>query len=137
MKKKQKEISAALLGITIALILWFTILGRETQVGRLSYYPLFHTISLIWKNIQRDGLTGNFLGNLILFIPVGALLPITTNMNWKTLAIGSGFSILIEIVQFITKRGVFDPDDVLLNTVGCFIGYLLYSIMKKMYKKRA
>ena len=32
MKIKRQEVSAALLGIAVALILWLTILGREAQI---------------------------------------------------------------------------------------------------------
>lgn len=137
MKIKRQEISTALLGITVALILWLTILGRETQMGGLLFYKPFHSISHLMKDIQRGGIRGNFLGNLILFAPVGALLPLVTGWEklWKTTAIGLGFSVLIETLQLITHKGVFDPDDVILNTLGCIIGFGIYRAAAKLFTK--
>ena len=36
------------------------------------------------------------------------------------------FSSMIEIIQLYTKIGVFDVDDIILNTLGGFVGYLIY-----------
>ena len=33
---------------------------------------------------------------------------------------------MIEIIQLYTKIGVFDVDDIILNTLGGFVGYLIY-----------
>ena len=134
---RRQEISAAFLGITVALILWLTILGRETQGGNILFYKPFHSISHLMKDIQRGGIKGNFLGNLILFVPVGVLVPLMTGWEklWKTAAIGLGFSIFVETLQLITRKGVFDPDDLLLNTVGCVIGYGILRTIEKLFTK--
>ncbi|WP_276399878.1 VanZ family protein [Halalkalibacterium halodurans] len=34
-------------------------------------------------------------------------------------------SLLIEVVQFITRRGYFDIDDIILNTVGGLLGIFI------------
>lgn len=128
MKIKRQEVSAALLGIAVALILWLTILGREAQIRGFLFYKPFHSLSLLWRDIQRGGLRGNFLGNLILFVPIGALLPTMTGWRnlWKIATTGFAFSLIIETIQLITYRGCFDPDDVLLNTIGTVIGFGMF-----------
>ena len=135
---KKEEISAALLGIIVALILWLTILSREAQVGGISFYKPIHSIIHLWKDIQRGGLRGNFIGNLVLFIPAGALIPLVTGWKkmWKIAVTGLCFSLIIETIQLVTKRGVFDPDDILLNCLGCIIGYELLNMIIKLVKKR-
>ncbi|HVF40358.1 MAG TPA: VanZ family protein [Gemmatimonadaceae bacterium] len=72
------------------------------------------------------------LGNLLLFVPFGILLPLVseTPMSVKkvltTALIASG---LIEIVQFIGSRigspRWTDVDDVLLNVAGAVVGYAI------------
>ena len=46
------------------------------------------------------------------------------------------FSILvisgIEIMQYILNVGVFDIDDIILNSLGCFIGFKCYEIIKRI-----
>ena len=134
---KRKDISTALLGVAVALILWITILSRETLIGTpISYHP-FHALVSFLKEIQRGRLGANFLGNIILFVPVGVLLPSITGWKkmWKTVATGIGFSLFIEIIQLITSRGCFDFDDVLLNGLGTVIGFGIFQAAKRLFTK--
>lgn len=77
----------------------------------------------------------NILGNIIGFMPLGVLLPVLfiRLQSWYK-AIGAIFliSLAFEIIQLITGRGVFDVDDILLNTIGGAIGYLFYFISNKL-----
>ena len=41
----------------------------------------------------------------------------------------------IELVQLITKVGSCDVDDIILNTLGGVIGYILWYIYTKLRKK--
>ena len=134
---KRKEISTALLGVTVALILWITILSREKLIGTpISYHP-FHALVSFLKETQRGKIGANFLGNIILFLPIGVLLPVVTGWKkmWNTVAAGIEFSLLIETIQLITSRGCFDFDDVILNGLGCIIGYGIYIATQKLITK--
>ena len=123
---KKRDIATVLLGITAALILWITILSREMLMGTPIKYNLFHAFVSFMKEIQRGKLSINFVGNIIAFIPVGILVPLVIGKKRKcVLLIGFGFSLIIEIIQLISARGCFDPDDIILNTLGTAIGYVL------------
>ena len=39
--------------------------------------------------------------------------------------LGIGLSLIIESVQLLTKRGTFDVDDLIMNTLGALVGYFL------------
>ncbi|MBS6561434.1 MAG: VanZ family protein, partial [Clostridiales bacterium] len=43
------------------------------------------------------------------------------------------FSFVIESMQLIFRVGVFDVDDLLMNTIGGVIGYIVYKIARKIY----
>ena len=43
-------------------------------------------------------------------------------------------SLLFESFQLVTGVGIFDVDDLLLNTTGGIIGYILYAIAKRLMK---
>ena len=133
---KRKDIATALLGVTVALILWITILNRETLIGTPKIYHLFHSIPSFLKEIQR-GRIGNSFGNIILFVPIGVLFPAVTDWKkmWRTVVAGVGFSLIIETIQLITSRGCFDFDDVVLNGLGCVIGYGIYRAAWKLITK--
>lgn len=67
--------------------------------------------------------------NVLLFVPLGYLLPFVSSFSrrwWKVALIGLGFSLLIETIQLVTKLGWFDASDLLHNTVGTWIGWIVY-----------
>ena len=99
--------------------------SREFVISPLwSYAALYHTfnINLLIQDIM----------NIIAFLPVGFLLGIIKNKTkvWRIIYIGIALSGSIEVMQFLFKRGVAEFDDVIHNTLGCLIGYGLYSIIK-------
>lgn len=62
--------------------------------------------------------------NVLAFIPIGLLLGTFKGMKWwHVLLIGLCFSMLIELLQLILKRGLTEIDDVVHNVVGCMMGY--------------
>ena len=84
--------------------------------------------------------------NIILFIPLGLLLP-TLWQRFRNifycLAAGFLFSLLIELSQYITKRGFCQIDDILTNTLGTLLGFGLFNSLilvkhcQKIVKKMA
>ncbi len=70
----------------------------------------------------------NFIGNIVMFIPIGFLLPLL----WKKfqrgfITIGLGFliSLSIEVLQLPQMRSS-DVDDLWLNTLGTGLGYFIF-----------
>ena len=62
--------------------------------------------------------------NLILFIPIGYWL------NWFKISSALLISLLlitfIEILQLLIHHGIFDVVDILINTIGIMIGYIIF-----------
>ena len=82
----------------------------------------------------------NILGNIIPFLPIGMLLPqILRRMSWKrVLGVGIAFSLCIELLQLALRAGIFDVDDILLNTLGVLLGYwVFWRLRKKKAGKQA
>lgn len=80
----------------------------------------------------------NMAGNVAAFVPFGALFRWVRNkkIGWfKTTFITFLFSLLIETIQLITRVGVFDVDDLILNTLGGLIGYIVYIILAHSYNR--
>jgi glycopeptide antibiotics resistance protein len=75
----------------------------------------------------------NIGGNIIGFIPLGILLPLIFPFLQTFLRVSGVvflISLLFETTQLVGGIGVFDVDDLLLNTAGGMIGYLLYAITR-------
>jgi len=68
----------------------------------------------------------NIILNILLFIPLGFLLPLWSNafrIFWKTYLSGFLLTSLIEGIQLLSKRGIFELDDIFNNALGTIIGY--------------
>lgn len=73
----------------------------------------------------------NLFGNLLAFMPMGFLLPLIFNKLKSAKAIGITtfiISSVLEGIQLISKLGTADIDDVILNTLGGLLGYLVLMI---------
>ena len=75
----------------------------------------------------------NLIGNTAMFVPLGIVWPIVyarLDTPLMTIAAGFGFSLLIEILQLPFYDRVSDIDDLILNSSGFIIGYVLYRLVK-------
>lgn len=79
--------------------------------------------------------TLQYIENIILFLPVGFLLPLLFPAFQKLhrcVLYGFGFSLVIEILQLFSFRAT-DVDDLLMNTLGAVTGFGIFSLLKKLY----
>ena len=82
----------------------------------------------------------NLACNVAGFLPFGFFLPVVSERLTGFFSVtiqGALFSLLIESVQLVTRSGVFDVDDLVLNTAGAAFGWLLFfaadRIRRRMY----
>ena len=109
----------------VFLVFCSTVIFRPT--GETRQYD-FHPF---WSYDRPELLVENIM-NVIVFIPIGILLAIVFKQMswWKILLIGCSISITIEALQFYFMKGFSEVDDVMHNTVGCLIGYLMTSSIR-------
>ena len=80
----------------------------------------------------------NVIGNTAMFIPLGIVWPSVykdLNKHWNVISAGIGFSLFIEILQLPFYDRVSDIDDLLLNSLGFIIGYLIYLFVSAIKNK--
>lgn len=146
-KKVIRTISAILfIGYVLGMIyfLFFAESYGRVQDPISSYhynlYP-FVEISRFWKyrdQIGTSAMLTNLVGNVVCFIPYGFILPIlTSEFRNGFLIVLSGFTISfgVEVIQMAARVGSFDVDDLILNTTGILIGYLLFTICNMIRRK--
>lgn len=148
MKKKTRKkiglLSFFLLMIYIAIVIYFVLFSD--RLGRVEGYSSYRYNLVPFEEIRRfiqyrdyvstDAFVLNLIGNLLVFSPVGFLVPV-----WKTNKKGCLwivlysflFSLCIESLQLVTKVGVFDVDDLLLNTLGGVAGWLCYKMVLAVF----
>ena len=136
----KRELQLLLVYICIIVVARFTFFPFSTVNGkiqplifestkvfplRINWIPL---INLLDYPSTNDILI-NLIGNITMFIPLGIVWPSVykdLNKHWKILLAGIVFSLVIEILQLPFYDRVSDIDDLLLNSLGFIIGYLLY-----------
>ena len=135
--KKERIISIIIFVIYIIALCYFLFflysMGRTTRGDEYHYtlQPLFE-INRICRSSHILGMKYvilNFAGNVIAFIPFGYLLPKMVKKKprlFHTVLFSFEFSLLVELTQLISRTGSFDVDDLILNTFGGLIGYILY-----------
>ena len=142
-KRVNRIVGRVLLVAYFALLIFFVFfsdeLGRKmgTGVRRMNTHP-FNEIRRFWAMRYTYGWKTTLMnlgGNILIFVPFGFLIPmssknkITRNFFVVTL-LSVIFSGTIEVIQILTKVGAFDIDDIILNTAGAIIGYIVYAIAK-------
>lgn len=82
------------------------------------------------RNGNFVGLTISFLGNIVMFLPVGFWPPLLwRKVSWKRgILIGALCSLTIELCQLPLGRSA-DVDDLILNTLGTALGHGGYRLL--------
>ncbi|GAC42181.1 glycopeptide resistance protein VanZ-F [Paenibacillus popilliae] len=118
----------------LALVYMMTGIGNVWVVGR--YETLIRVSEINLLPFSSEGVT-TYILNIILFMPLGFLLP-TIWPQFRTIkntaCTGFFFSLAIELTQLLNHR-ITDIDDLLMNTLGAIIGYLLYRAFKMIYTR--
>ena len=96
----------------------------------------FRTIKFFLSDsVSTSSAFFNLAGNVLLFVPLGLLLPLvvrSTATLVRTALATLALSISFEIYQRTAQIGKADIDDVMLNTLGGVIGYAMYAVAKKV-----
>jgi glycopeptide antibiotics resistance protein len=108
------------------------ILNGQTAGKDINLIPL---ITLTPQDLKTS------LLNILLLIPFGFGLPFITNYRMKKIVVmGALFSIVIEFMQLITgfmakiTFRIADINDVIFNTIGVAIGYILFVGFVRIYR---
>ncbi|MBP3952909.1 VanZ family protein [Bacillus suaedae] len=78
------------------------------------------------------------IGNIVMFLPMGFLIPALHKRFRRFLLvviIGAFVSLCIEMSQFMFTYRVSNIDDIILNTLGTAIGYLIFSVLLWLKRK--
>ena len=144
----KREISLNIFFIYILCVLSVTLFPLFIQFANknnevsINLIPIVETAKEV-ANITSDSSMHNFMikfwiknvfGNILLMFPLGVMLPMLWkkfNTLKKTILFAFCLSLSIETLQllsgYIGNIGrAFDVDDILLNTVGALVGFVVY-----------
>ena len=107
---------------------------------RLEFIPFADIISVLMDTTTPGaGAFTNIVGNLVLLLPLGFLLPLFWryfDSAKRTIMFSAGLSLSIELIQLISG-GVTSVDDLILNTAGAALGYALAKLLLRVRPRLA
>lgn len=127
--KGSKKLKLSKIALCSIFLIYITVVLGATIGSRFSNYSsvnlhLFSSYKDAYNNFSL-GEWRNIILNILMFVPIGFLLPLLfkkCQCFYITYLAGFFLTLFIEILQLITKRGIFELDDILNNTLGCAIG---------------
>ena len=151
MKKDSRDrlrgIGRALLMIYLACLIYFMFFSEA--YGRTDVSPDYRYNLVLFREIKRfltyrdvlgtAAVLINIWGNVAMGIPLGFAVPLlfpSVRRADRTIILCFLASLLAETCQLILRVGCFDVDDLLLNTIGGVIGYLLFVWFLHHWRKK-
>lgn len=138
--EKKDVIVRMLFGIYIFAVLNITGSGTIWELFRLKLTSQSGTelrqLNLIPFSNGIDILT---ILNVVMLEPLGFMLPVLWKRNgraYNAVLIGFTFSMMIELSQLMNNRCT-DIDDLIANTLGAFIGYIIYTLFAKIFRLKS
>ncbi|MFP8893366.1 VanZ family protein [Chryseobacterium cucumeris] len=108
--------------------LMFLGMGRfQYEENLITVEPVFSTFKFIQGPTKTIDIVTIVLGNIMMFIPFGFMGWVIPGLK-KLKPLIFGFIsciVIVEALQYFTRMGIFEVDDILLNTFGVYIGWLL------------
>ncbi len=144
-KKRFSTLGLLLLILYAGILLYFVLFSD--RLGRTDGYMEFRYNLTPFLEIRRfityrdslslGALLLNLFGNVLVFSPFGFLIPMFRNeeTSWYNILLFTFlFSLCIELTQLISMVGVFDVDDLILNTLGGMIGWGFYLLFSRAFE---
>lgn len=132
-KNGRARIPALVLGAYIFVVGALTLSGNPggdipiaDRIGSFSLAPLIFTIRFNVPYLYLQ-----YIVNVLLFVPLGILIPAVNarlGTYGRILLLGFGMSVTIEMLQLLLpgSNRIFDPIDIVCNTIGVLLGYSLF-----------
>lgn len=124
------DFSAVFYAFMVIVITFFSRMEGSTNAVNLRLFSTFGT------DLQSKIF---IVENIIMFIPFGVFLRVYGVKRFPvSLAVFATSSTIIEVMQFLTGRGIMQVDDILTNTIGGCIGFIATKLlfMVKYYIKK-
>jgi glycopeptide antibiotics resistance protein len=107
---------------------WQRVIHRIHEKERINLRPFLMFKQFRWSSEQ-------VLGNFVMLLPLGIYIPLLfpkLSGFFKVFIVCLLVSVSIELMQLITSYRSTDIDDVILNTSGAVIGYVMYKIIRML-----
>ena len=110
------------------------LISRITSTVQYNIIPFRHISNATIYYIQ------GIVSNILFFVPIGLTLPYLLVDRCRkpisvTIILGFLISFSVEVLQLILHRGVFETEDIIINTFGTAVGILSFVFSKRVRRK--
>lgn len=124
-----RVIASGLLSGYLVLVYAFTVLGRTTRV--LSQPINLNLLDTITQRLTSSYNRYELILNVVLFIPIGFLTPLTLDLSCLSVTLVSMLlSAAIELGQYALSCGTCEASDVFCNVLGAMMGFALLRVVR-------
>ena len=120
---------------------------RTPEMPGLQLRPKLSTLACSSPNLPKGSKARFFCmynakGNVLLFFPLGILIPLIWRRlrYWNVILIAIAVSFSIEALQYVSRvwgsYRLADINDVILNTLGACVGLAVVSVPRLMFERR-
>lgn len=130
--------------IGLLLVIWAALIFSSTVISWKGLRYFWRDFRLIpdWRLIPDIIAYGyidksHSLMNVIMYVPIGLALPFVLERRTfgHTVLVGFCFTFAVEFLQGFSAQRDGNIDDVICNTLGVAVGYLLYLLIKLIFPK--
>jgi glycopeptide antibiotics resistance protein len=129
----KNQLTTVLFVVYLIAICWILFL----KLGVRFSYMGKRNVNLIPFN-ESSILTSENISNVVIFIPLGIYTGILFQ-KWvfgKKLLFLFLFSVIVEALQYILRLGTFDVTDIITNTSGGIIGWIIFKVIDMAFNNR-
>lgn len=138
MKSDYKKLIGIMLFFYFASAIWIILFKMEFRIEDIDRIRLVNLVPFaLIKKFGSLIIIRDFLLNILAFIPLGILVKAINydGKIFKSLLLGFFFSIFIELSQYLMSLGVSDTTDIISNSLGTYIGIILYTYLVSLLTK--
>ena len=135
-----KQLAYFLFGACVTIVLAATVIVGASKTAAadrsLNLVP-FQVFQETW-GMPEPKKIAQTAANVVMFIPLGFMMPVAFRRMrsfGRTALSLALFSFAIEFTQYFTGRSA-DIDDLMLNTLGGILGYLIFFVVSKLFWKK-
>ena len=132
-------LDSALTVLVVLVIFDLLVIALMTHGPRFRHVQ-FLPLQDLWEtftNSSRRPERTLVIGNALLFVPLGFLLPLrfrSLDRFWSMALLAAGFSLLIEVAQFLIGGHESSVDDVIVNTLSALAGMLAMRTARALFR---
>lgn len=136
---KKGIVTTGVFGIYIIVLSWLILFKFSFSINDLYRVRDINLIPYNYRNIAPGNIAfSESFYNILVFIPLGVYFRALNSKKFiSNIFYCFVVSMIFEVTQYVLAIGWSDITDLINNTIGGFLGVIIYCILEKIFKQKA